>query len=191
MQVQIFLPTLVDENRKIRRCGAAIAQQENFDSIKFILRSIADLAPLWLDHFRHPTIVSDAKTSPDCARQALPSSNLHYCTWHMIERDVCKQLGKQSQFAAIKKDVYDLKNATSEDEFEARWSLLKSSWPGKVVEYMKYWYDRRQCWARAWTFKHVTLGYEVGSPVESSNSSLKSQILKDSDTSLFSLLKTT
>ena len=189
--MQIFLPTLVDENRKIRRCGASLAQQENSDSIKFIIRAIAELAPLWLDHFPNPTIITDAKTSIDCALDAMPSCNLHYCTWHMIERDVVKNLGKHPHFSSIKKDVYALKNALTEEDFEDCWKTFRRSWSGRPAEYMSYWYDRRQCWGRAWTFTHVTLGYEVSSPVESSNSSLKSQVLKDADSSMTSLLRTT
>ena len=48
---------------------------------------------------------------------------------------------------------------------------------GKVVDYATKWFEQKSMWVKCLTHKHVTLGVEATSPVESTHSAFKSWLL--------------
>jgi hypothetical protein len=183
-QFQMFLPSILNQQKKLFRVAHAVAETENTEAIHFVLRSMMSMCEQW----QPVTLFMDAKLSQATIQDVLPNVRVHICCWHWLELDVPARLGHQPNFHSIKQDLYNLKDTRDEKEFEEQWERLKVNHP-QSVEYLTFWYKRKENWARAWTYRSLTLGCDTSSPAESSNASFKSW-MSESEADLTSLLKT-
>ncbi len=85
--------------------------------------------------------------------------------------------------------MMELRDFRCQTLFETEWQSFCAKLEDSVSKYLKFWYDLRSAWVKAWTYGYVTLGYVASSCAESSNSSF-SAWMKSSRGTLISLLYT-
>jgi hypothetical protein len=181
---QLYMPCILNQNKKILRVCYAVVEAETIPSIQFVLKSMREMCTRWVPE----TLLMDAKFAASTIRQVIPEASVHYCTWHWLELEVPSRFRALSNLKEFKNDLYNLRNCRDEQEFERLWDEFKVAHPS-AVSYVQVWYEKRQCWVHAWTYQSTTLGYHASSPAESCNASFKAW-MSQSEATLLSLLET-
>ena len=186
-QFRLFLPTILDQNRRARRVAGAMGEGETAVICAWILRSMKEMCPSWR---QDPVIIADAFMSDNILHgdAGFTHAELHLCTWHMITLDITRRFSNHTHAKDIIAHAYHLRDCTTTSAYDMAYVAFSAKFPD-AVDYMARWHARRQQWCRAWTFRRTTLGLETSSPVEASNASVK-QLLKYSDGTLLGLLNT-
>jgi hypothetical protein len=181
---QLFMPSVVNENKKLLRVCYAVAESENVAAIQFLLQSIREMCATW----EPQTLILDSKFSPATILEAVPNVSVQCCTWHWLHLDVPAKLRHTANFESLKTDLYELKDCRSEEMFESMWVAFSHKYPQSLA-YLQSWYAKKETWCCAWTFRTRNLAYQSSSPAESSNATFKAW-MGGSDANLISLLLT-
>lgn len=140
----VFLPSVVDQDRKLGRVGTGVARSETADACIWLLSRLKELCPEWTST---PSIIADAKMTDQQLAEALPGASYHLCTWHMLSRDLPENLGKKPMFSEVKVDVIKLKECTSELEYDNAWKLFTEQYSSDIVSRRVLQSCVGLCWA--------------------------------------------
>lgn len=181
----LFLPTILNSEKKIYRVAAAVCEIECNNAFKFILSSMVDMCPGWCTNSL--TIFKDGKIGETSILDICPESNVHLCIWHWLSLDLPAKFSRKENFQNIITDIQHLRDQRTPEHFESCWTSFQSKHQPDVVQYMQLYHHKKHTWAKAWTHNFTTLGCIATSPSESSNASFKAWML-NSNGDLTSLL---
>lgn len=181
---QLFLPSVLNQDKRLHRVCFAVAETENATAINFVLKSMKEMCLGW----ENETVFMDSKVSAASIQDVLPNSQVHYCTWHWLEQDLKVRLHAIPDYPSMKQHVRAMMDCVTEQSYEELWTEFQHKFP-QAVSYMSHWHAKRQNWARPWTYRAMTLGCHASSPSESSNAAFKAW-MTESDACLFSLFMT-
>jgi hypothetical protein len=146
----MFLPSIVTQNKSLRRVAFAVGDGETTRTGQFVLKSLQEMCPAWVKQHAFPSLMLDAKLHSEAVHDVLPSASLHTCIWHWLGLEfpakMRRKLGNayDDGYQAVRRLV----DARTPEEFEISWESFKAQQPAALVSYMQYWYSRKKTWSK-------------------------------------------
>ena len=81
-----------------------------------------EMCPAWVSDM---TFILDSKLGPGGLRDTFPGCHVQSCTWHWLTQNLPKNLGKLAFYEDIKNNVYLLKDAATQEIFDAEWAKFQ------------------------------------------------------------------
>ena len=170
MPLTLFI--VVDCEGRSRIVMQGILSNETMDSYKWMLEQLLETTGL-----PPRVIVSDADPALLAALpMVFPDAYEVHCIFHIMG-NLRKRVGPtvQSDYKTFERAFLQARNCLSITKFEQLWNNLVVEFP-QACDYLRFLYQSKTSWAKAYTSKMFTAGIQSTSRTEGYNAVLKKQI---------------
>ena len=121
-----MLPTVVNQDKRLRQVAVAFGEGETDAVCSFVLKSVRELCPEWLEAHPTPVLCMDAKLGQETVTSAIPGARVHICLWHWLCLDFPYKFRRLSDYSSALEAVKHLKHQQTPDDYNAAWEEFQT-----------------------------------------------------------------